>query len=74
MKQKYDGVDDFTLNIKEETVDIMVLVEKLAEHEMTKEQKKTLENEILGHLHRIESAAYRIQHKAKIYRELSSKK
>lgn len=73
MKQKFDGIDDVYKEIRAYSVDIEIAVEKLVWTNMSCQEKQKLETDISGILRDMEGLTRKLQHKARIYRELANK-
>ena len=73
MKQKFDGIDDTYKEIRAYSVDIEIAVEKLVWINMSSQEKQKLETDISAILRDMEGLTRKLQHKARIYRELANK-
>lgn len=73
MKQKFDTIDNAHKTVREDCVDIEIAVEKLVEDKLTPEEKKKLSLEISATLTDIMFSVRKLQHKAKIYRDMANK-
>lgn len=73
MKQKFDGIDDAYKEIRAYSVDIEIAVEKLVWTKMSSQEKQNLETGISAILRDMEGLTRKLQHKARIYRELANK-
>lgn len=73
MKQKFDVIDDAYKEIRAYSVDIEIAVEKLVWINMSSQEKQKLETDISAILRDMEGLTRKLQHKARIYRELASK-
>ena len=73
MKQKFDGIDDAYKEIRAYSVDIEIAVEKLVWINMPSQEKQKLESDISAILRDMEGLTSKLQHKARIYRELANK-
>ena len=74
MKRKFDAIDNALEVVKEDRLDIEILVEKLVEGDLAPGEKKEIEVQICETLRDIESMVRTLQRKASIYREMAEKK
>ena len=74
MKRKFDAIDNALEVVKEDRLDIEILVEKLVEGDLAPGEKEEIEVQICETLRDIESMVRTLQRKASIYREMAEKK
>lgn len=74
MKRKFDAIDNALEVVKEDRLDIEILVEKLVEGDLAPGEKEEMEVQICETLRDIESMVRTLQRKASIYREMANKK
>ena len=74
MKRKFDAIDNAIEVVKEDRLDIEILVEKLVEGDLAPVEKEEMEVQICEALRDIESMVRTLQRKASIYREMANKK
>lgn len=74
MKRKFDAIDNALEVVKEDRLDIEILVEKLVEGDLAPGEKEEIEVQICETLRDIESMVRVLQRKASIYRDIADKK